>query len=410
MHDGIKPCSVKTLKEALVEYFRGGIKTDGKKCLGVEIEHFVLDKETDESLPFSGERGVETILRDLIKHYPDAVPITHNDDLLGFSVKGFVITLEPAAQLEISIAPNEMVAPIEKIYREFRNTADAVLDKYGCYLASVGGQPVSRVDDLKLIPKERYYCMDRYFKEKGTRGIEMMRGSASTQVSVDFFSEEDFKRKIRAAYLMTPIFQLLAENCSVFEGRPVNSHLKRVSIWRNTDNDRSGIPECIFDGDCSMESYADYVCNTPLILKQKGDTVEYTGSLTAARVYSAGACGDDAVHAASMVFPDVRLKTYLEIRGADSLPAEKMMAYAALIKGSIYSEYILEECSRFTEENAVRREDVIKAQDSLMKDGWDGEVYGIPIKNAALHVLDSAREELPDSERHYLDPFYDLIN
>ncbi len=396
------------LRGRLADYFSAGVKVPGSRMLGVETEHFIVDAESGEALPYSGERGVESILREHMRRVPGAEPIG-DEHLLGFVTDDYTVTLEPAAQYEISISPRSEISGIRDIYRGFRRTLDAVLREYGAVLVNEGYQPESRVEELALIPKERYRFMDRYFREIGSGGPEMMRGTASTQISVDYCSEEDFRAKIQAALLITPVLQLLTDNTVRTEAENPVPYLKRAEIWRRTDPDRCGCPKGVFSPSYGFSDYADYLCGVPLVLRQDGDETVYTGKAAAESVYAEDArAGDiteeDVRHVISMVFPDVRLKNYLEIRCADSLPENEMLAYTALIKGALYSERLLKECETFIREHGITEADIFSAQSSLMEEGWRGQVYGIPVLSAAEKLIDFAEEALPEAERHFLRP------
>ena len=202
-------------KSSLIEYFCSGIKQSPTSMIGVEIEHFILDAKSFTSIPYSGERGIRKVLIELLKYYPRA-EIIRDDDFFGFSVPEFTVTLEPAAQLEISIPPTDSIREIEKVYKTFSDNLNAVLAEYGYAAYNLGCQPISKVEETEMIPKRRYELMNAYFRDSGTGGIEMMRGTSSVQVSIDYSSEEDFRRKLQAAQYFAPILKLLCDNAATF--------------------------------------------------------------------------------------------------------------------------------------------------------------------------------------------------
>ncbi len=393
------------MKHSLISYFKSG--EGSGKCLGVEIEHFTVEKETGKAVPYAGKRGVQAILQELETHY-DIRRDYREEDYLGFETEEFTITLEPAAQVEISIAPKERIASVKEIYEDFRAHLDPILSSYGYELSTLGYQPKSRVDDLILIPKERYRLMDAHFSHTGDGhgGREMMRGTASTQISIDYSSEADFREKIRAIAFLTPLIQLLCDNVTAFEGSPFSGHLKRTDIWRRTDPARCGLPPHIFDASYGYGDYADYLLDMPMILFHKGETTLSTGMDTPKEIYAERDFDtEDVRHVLSMAFPDVRLKSYLEIRGADSLPKEKMLAYCAFIKGILYSGEGLKECGRMIRDLKIGEGDVQRAQDDLMEKGWQGMLYGQRAEDFAAGLLKLAERNLPREEQEFLLPF-----
>ena len=275
---------MKAWKKALVDYFRMGIKYDMIPALGIELEHFIVHYDTKNAVSYYGKGGVREILLGLMSHYPNAIALTE-EDLIGFSTDKFVITLEPAAQLEISILPMTTIECIATVYEDFYRNLRTELLRYGYVAMTVGCQPASHVDNLVLIPKERYRIMDTYFAKTGSSWREMMRGTASLQVSIDYFSEDDFRRKIQAAYFYSPILKILTDNSQTFEGRPLKRFLKRTDIWRRVDNTRTGIVPNIFKEDYGFSDYADFIGSVPPIFVPEGKTYRYTDDMKAESVY-----------------------------------------------------------------------------------------------------------------------------
>ncbi len=392
-------------KNTLVSYFHQGKKRSCTPKLGVEIEHFILEKESGIAVPYSGERGVRQVLRRLIECYPEA-EILPDDDFFGFSVPDFNITLEPASQFEISITTTESVRQIGEIYEGFSSNLDAVLSEFGYARYTYGCQPVSRVVDLELIPKRRYSLMDAHFRRFGTGGMEMMRGTASLQVSIDYQSEEDFRRKLQAAQYYAPIWKLLCDHAPSFQGKALHTRLKRTDIWRRTDPSRCGILPNVFSETYGFSDYADFLGAMPLIFLKQGGQIQPTGFRTVAELFEGRDMSEaEITHVLSMAFPDVRLKQFLEIRFADSIPLPFVLAYCALVKGLLYSAEGLEFAAERIRREKISEETVRQAEDALMEQGWKAAVYGRPAKDFAENLLAVARRNLPDREQGYLDAF-----
>lgn len=340
-------------KQALVAYFTEGAKGDKPLgALGVEVEHFVVTAEGEYPVSYAGRSEGEFGVRDVLAHLADAYPQRTyglEGDLIGLASDEASITLEPAAQLEISIAPYSSISQILRVYNEFRAKVDPFLAEHGCKLVTSGYHPTACALDLTLIPKQRYRFMNDYFKEIGTRGERMMRASASTQVSVDYQDEADAIRKMRIAQALAPIFASVADNTAVFEAEPA-PRLARFALWRNVDNDRCGSVPGLFNEGYSFADYAEWILHTCPIFVTRPSADDPTGpNLRAVYGQSAyEAYGEapmtraDIEHVLSMFWPDVRLKNFVEIRPADSLPAPLMAGYAALVKGIFYSQRSLQ--------------------------------------------------------------------
>ena len=388
--------------DILTQYMKAGIKDTVKKELGVEVEHFIVDRKTKKAFSYYGEKGVRHILLELMKKHPEAKEIS-GEDILGFSTPVFTITLEPAAQMEISIIQTEKIEEIKVIYSDFFTDLDQIVTPLGGEIITKGCQPESHVDELELIPKERYRLMDDHFRKTGTGGRQMMRGTASTQISVDYTSEEDFRKKLQAAYFYTPLFKMVTDRIKKFQGEDVMIRLFRNDIWCRTDPRRCGILPDIFKKDYGFIDYAEYLCSSPLIVLPGENGENYTDK-TACEAYEGRKPEKtDIEHIFSMVFPDVRVKKYIEIRGADSMPADGVYAYCALIKGLIYSEKVLDHVQEFIASANLKDEDIRMSEKSLSEKGWNGEIYGIDAVEFLKTALDKCRDGLTAGDIGYLE-------
>lgn len=390
---------------SLVDYFISGDKSENVHTLGVEIEHIIVYSDSKETVPYAGQMGIAYILHELASFYPDAI-IERGDPLLGFFTDKFTITLEPGAQLEISIYPYEKLESIHSVYTRFRNNLKEILTPLNMECLTIGYQPKTLVEDIPLIPKERYKYMDKYFKTSGNHGINMMRGTASTQVSIDYYNEKDFVKKYRCAYVLSPYLKLISDNCPYFEGEINNDNLLRSKIWEDVDSSRCDIPNTLFNDDFGFKDYAEYILQTPTIFLppelNNGD-YKYTDSLKSFELMEDEPSREFIEHILSMVFPDVRLKKYIEIRMADSLPEDKMIGYVAMIKGLLYNENAHNYIESLIKDKNITKESIIETTHNLEINSWNGQFYGIPVKEIHTTFLNFASEALSDNEKEYLN-------
>lgn len=392
-------------RSLLVAYFQSGCKRNNEQKIGVEIEHFIVKKETKESVSYYGAGGVGEILKKLKSKFPHIS--CEQGHMIGLWNEQYAITLEPASQFEISIFPQDCLEDVEKIYTAFLEMMKPILDAYGYEMWTGGYQPYNKVDELPLIPKKRYQYMDEYFKTSGTTGRNMMRGTASTQVSIDYFDEKDFVRKMRAAYILMPAIKLLTDNTQVFEGRIYEKHMARTMIWHHVDDQRCGIVPGLFDEDFGFEKYADYLMQLPLIfLPNKGEPL-YVKRQHAKEIWKEKELNkEDIEHILSMTFVDVRLKKYLEIRGADSMPFAYVKAYTVMINSILFNERAVDEILSWN----VHEQEIRKAEEELIEKGFSGTVYGQPVDIHLRRIKQMAKENLSDKERNWLQPLEQIID
>lgn len=397
--------------EAIVAYFESGVSpaaaaaqnNSGK--VGIELEHIIVHEDLSP-VTYSEPFGVRWILQQLQPQFPQST-CDAEGNLLGVARPKEAVTLEPAAQLELSAGPFESLSQAHECLQSFENALEAILEPVNEQTTILGYHPKSRAMDIELIPKQRYRFMNEYLGKKGPFGVRMMRGSASTQVSIDYSSVPDCLRKLRLAFALAPIFSLVCDNSPVFEGAPRTHELVRTEIWQHCDPDRCGLVPGVMEPGFNLEQYAAYLLDAPAILIPCEDGQwQYTertfGELYAQRTMTQA----EVEHALSMFFTDVRLKTYLEIRPADALPVPYAIAYAALVKGLFYEPKNLDALDALFSE--VRNEDVEQAKADLMAFGYRATVYGRPVADLVDTLMALAREELGESERGYLEPLAHL--
>lgn len=405
-----QPCRAQNI-DAIVQYYLSGIKQNNGK-VGIELEHFIVHKADSTPVTYSEEYGVRWILEQLMTSYPR--PTYDGDhDLIGLSrlhegvLEG--ITLEPAAQLELSAGPFDSLFEAQECFAEFEEHVASIIDGVGEQILLLGYQPNSRAQDTELIPKRRYKFMDMYLGAKGPYGPCMMRGTASTQVSIDFTSEEDCIRKLRLASKMVPILSLITDNSPLFEAEPRTHELMRTEVWKYCDPDRCGLVPGVLDDDFTLQRYAEYILDTPAILipcEKNGWCYE---EKTFGEVYAATPMKRaDVEHAISMLFNDIRLKTYVEIRPADAMPIDYVIGYAALIKGMFSSDKSMSALEAVFE-GARTEADVVKAKEELMSNGYDAEIYGQRADQIADRMCMIARLGLAKEERDLIEPLLMLV-
>ena len=399
----------------IYEYIKKGECETGR--LGLEIEHFVVD---NRGMPIGFTQVCSLIEKtgreqnaELI--YIDGYPV-------GYYNEEYSVTLEPACQFEISITPYAELSKIEEIYRKFRALWDPIFEQAGYRIIEKGNLPLvesGELDplDLPLSPKKRYRYMDRYFRESGKYGKYMMRASASTQVSVDYRSEGDLVRKLRVLQKISPILMIMMENKTAEDthlpGVPEKTHLLRIQEWDDLDPDRTGFYPFSFDSDFGYEKIAEVIWQTPLILLTNKDSTTYVGNKSARDLVQEHIVDEEETdpevrkglveHFLSMGFYHFRIKKYIEIRVADSVPIHKALGYAALLKGIVYSDRNLE----FLENELSDIDTAEKIQDAAEKieaEGAGAVIYKDRTASQwAACLTGLARNSLSGEEQIYLE-------
>jgi glutamate--cysteine ligase len=336
-------------KEDLIRYFASGAKPRDQWRIGTEYEKVLVSRRDGRALPFSGPSGVEEIMRRLIDRYGYEADDEHGR-IIALRGERAPITIEPGGQVELS---GEQCDNVHCAHREFTQHAQQLIEighQIGATVLGLGIQPVSRIDEIELLPKERYHIMYPYMARKGRLGQRMMKQTAGVQANLDFSDEADAIRKLRVSMAIVPLLYAAFANSAISDGTLNGFHSFRGHIWTDTDADRCGVPAFIFRQDAGFEDYAEYALDVPmyfLIRDHRYVDLTVPPGITFRQYMARGWNGqrasiEDWANHLTTIFTEVRLKKYVEIRTADSQPPALMLALPALLKGVLYDNDCLD--------------------------------------------------------------------
>lgn len=388
------------------EYFHRHEKKIEDFKLGVEFEHFVIDKDTFKTISFYGKDGVEETLKELESR--GWRPIYEGDYVLGLKKGRKTISLEPGSQVEMSVDANISIDLIAKECEEFIEDINPILKRKNQALITTGYHPETKIDEIKLLPKGRYNLMFDYFKDKGKNAHNMMKGTAALQVSIDYSSEKDYKKKFRVANALSPIFYSLFDNAFYFEGEEWDHYNLRANIWNNCDANRSGLVEGALEDSFDYESYASYILNRPPIFMIKDGQVIATGEKKVRELFDPEDYTiNELEHFLNMFFPDVRTKAFIEIRQMDSVPYPLAFSAIALIKGIFYNEENLNKV--YDKIENIRVDDIVRSKSEIIEKGLEGSLKGESVLDFGAWIIDLAKGGLPDNEVKYIMALEEMV-
>lgn len=393
-------------KQIIVDYFKNNEKKEDGFKIGVEFEHFVIDLDSLRTISYYGKGGVAETLKDMEKLGYDLV--YEGDHILGLKKGAKTVTLEPGSQLELSVEAVWDIKLLEKEYIEFLKDIIPLLEKKNQGLITTGYHPVTKIDEIKLLPKQRYDFMFDYFKTRGSHAHNMMKGTAALQFAMDFKSEKDYVKKFRVVNALSPVLFAIFENAYYFEGEVCPKHNIRSHIWVNCDSDRSGLVEGALEDDFGYERYAEYILNRPPIFINKDGEEIFTGRKKVREVFDPENYQvEELEHILTMFFPDVRTKGYIEIRMMDAVPYPLNFAAMALFKGLIYDEDNLEKLYKYTKDITI--EDVDKAKAEMLDLGMEAKLRDKSLLEIGRYITRLSQEGLSPEEVHYLKPLGDML-
>lgn len=391
-----------TDKGQLVDWIANGAKPVGDWRIGTEHEKFLFHRDGLGSVAYNGDYGIEAVLNALCKAIGDkATPIVEKGNIIGLKDgDGGSVSLEPGGQLELSGAPlfnlHETCAETGRHLRHMR----AVLSAFGVGMLGIGFQPKWGRDDISWMPKGRYQIMRDHMPKVGTMGLDMMLRSCTVQVNLDYADEADMRKKFRTSLALQPVATALFANSPFKDGKPSGLLSTRAHVWTDTDNTRCGVPDCVFDTKFGYEQWIDYILDVPMYFLHRGeDYINVAGK--SFHDYLAGTLQGfegqqpnmaDFEDHITTAFPEVRLKQYLEMRGADSGSWANICALPAYWVGLLYEEEALDEAAELVCD--INAKDVMQARLSVAKDGLCGRLGSHNVYELATKSLDLASRGL----------------
>ncbi|MEO9518384.1 MAG: glutamate--cysteine ligase [Paracoccaceae bacterium] len=382
--------------EQLAEYLADGCKPKQDWRIGTEHEKFGYCKDTLNPLPFEGERSIRAVLEGLRDRYGWA-PIQEGDHLIGLEKDGANISLEPGGQLELSGAPLETIHQTCDEVNDHLRDVKSIADKVGVGFIGLGAAPVWEHEDMPLMPKGRYKLMDSYMQSVGTAGTTMMRRTCTVQVNLDFSTEGDMVQKMRVALALQPVANALFGNSPFFEGK-VNGHKSwRGYVWRHLDDARTGMLPFVFEDGFGFDAWVEYALDVPMyFVYRDGEYIDALGQ--SFREFLKGQLpalpgetpklSDWADHLTT-IFPEARVKQFIEMRGADGGPWRRLCALPAFWVGLMYDQSSLDAAW-----------DLVKGWDAETREALrvEASVAGLAAQVGTLNMHEIAREVVAISD------------
>src|SRR5580658_966825 len=410
-----------TERAQLVEYLAEGCKPEQKWRIGTEHEKFVFHLADHRPVSYDEPDGIRALLLGMTRF--GWTPVFEGERPLALTKGLCSITLEPGGQFELSGAPLESIhQTCDEVHTHLAQVRE-VAGELGIGMIGLGFEPKWRLADMPRMPKGRSEIMRRYMPKVGTLGLDMMHRTCTVQVNLDFESEADMVRKFRTSLALQPMATALFAAAPFTEGRP-NGYLSyRSHIWTDTDDDRSGMLDFVFEEGFGFERYVDYLLDVPMYFVYR-DGVYIDAAGQSFRDFIAGRLpalpgeiphmGDWSDHVTT-AFPEVRLKRFLEMRGADGGPWRRLCALPALWVGLLYDRVALDAAEALTRAWSIA--EIRAMRDQVPKLGLKTPLRGATLREVALEILPIARQGLRrrarvdnagDDEGHFLDPLFTI--
>jgi glutamate--cysteine ligase len=391
-------------KRDLIEAISKGEKPADQWRIGTEHEKFIFDAKTLAPIPYGGPRGIRAILDGMVKRSgwepilegANVIALKRPDGEKDNPLTG-TISLEPAGQFELSGAPLVTLHGVADETAAHLADVRAIIEPMGLAMAGLGHTPTWRHADLDTMPKPRYGIMKAHMPKVGSRGLDMMFRTCTIQVNLDFSSEADMVQKLRVGLALQPIATALFASSPFVEGKPSGFKSTRSEIWRHTDKSRTGMLPFAFEAGMGYERYVDYALDVPMyFVYRDGKYIDVSGS--SFRDFMAGKLAalpgvlptlDDWTDHLTTLFPEARVKKFIEMRGADCGVEPFITALPAFWVGLLYDQAALDAAFDLVKSWTAVERDTLRAQ---------APAEGLQTPFRKLTVRDLAREALDIAE------------
>ncbi|RYE33752.1 MAG: glutamate--cysteine ligase [Hyphomicrobiales bacterium] len=415
-------------KAELIAWIAAGEKPASSFRIGTEHEKFPFYRSDLAPVPYEGRAGAGGI-RALLEGMQQRLgwePIVDAGHIIGLAGPegGGAISLEPGGQFELSGAPLATLHETQAELQAHLADVKAVAAPHDIGFAALGASPLWTRAQTPMMPKSRYRIMANYMPKVGTLGLDMMLRTCTVQVNLDFASEADMVRKLRVSLALQPLSTALFASSPFLDGKLNGFQSMRSEIWRDTDNARSGMLAFAFDEGMSYERYVDWALDVPLYFVKRGDTYhDVAGSsfrdLLAGKLPQLpgeqATISDWANHLGTL-FPEVRLKRFLEMRGCDAGPADMLTAMPAFWVGLLYDSVSLDAAWDLVKNWSAAERQALR--DAVPREGLAATIGGRTLGEIAVEVVELSRAGLARRALHdgagrdesvYLDPLREIL-
>jgi glutamate--cysteine ligase len=412
-------------RDDLVAWFAQGCKPKSQFRIGTEHEKFAFTVAGRRPVPYEGGHGIRALLEGM-RAMLGWEPIMEGPNIIGLAdvTGGGAISLEPGGQFELSGAPLETVHQTRAELAAHLSQLREVARPLGINFMSLGMTPDWTRADMPMMPKGRYRIMTAYMPKVGTLGLDMMYRTCTVQTNLDFASEADMVKKLRVSLALQPVGTALFANSPFTEGRPNGLLSFRSEIWRDTDNQRAGMLPWAFEPGMGFERWVDYALDVPMYFVKRGDRyIDAAGQsfrdLMAGKLPALPgehATLSDWANHVSTIFPEVRLKRYLEMRGSDAGHWRRLPALPAFWVGLLYDDACLDAAWDLAKDWTAEERQTLR--DDVPRLGFRATIRGRSLLDLAKQCLALAREGLRRrghldaegrDEGHHLEPLEEFV-
>lgn len=388
---GPSPDAPQLTRESAIQFFVDGIKTPEQERIGIESEFFIVDPKSFALVPYA---QVEQFLKGLAQQF-GWEPIYEDKHVIALERDGAMVALEPGGQLELATHPAKDLREIEKTFAEFYKELRTIATAQGRNLLSLGLHPTADFAKIAPIPKARYAIMIPRLKARGPLAHYMMFGSCAWQCALDYISEEDFRKKFYTAYHITSLVSALYANSPWEQGQANGFMSKRVHAWLQTDPGRCGLIEDVFSGSFGFEDYLEFAFTTPMLfVVREGQLIEVKdrtfGQFMQRGYEGFYATMEDWILHLTSLYPEIRLKQFIEFRGTDANRPEWLYSFPAIFVGVFQESALMEAACDLTRKLSFSER--VELHEAISREGLAARMGRVPVYELVRELVKIAQD------------------
>ena len=410
-------------KKEIIEYFEKGSKPKQLWKIGTEHEKFLYNLNTLQPIDYEGKNGIRSLFKLLKKK--GWKEIIENKNPIALKNKGSTISLEPRCQIELSGRTVKTIHETCKEAKTYLDQLKIICTKKKLGILGIGYYPKNFKKNVGWVPKKRYSIMKKRMKMTGSHGLEMMSSTCCIQTNLDYANENDMFKKVRIGFALQPFITALFSNSPIINKKKSKFLSYRSYVWSNTDKKRCGIISEVFSKNFTFEKYVSYLLKVPIyfVVKDRkyievsnqnfedflnGKLKKFPKQLPTVK---------DLENHISTIFTDVRIKQYIEMRGADSGSWDRICALPAFWVGLLYNKTILDQT--FLMLKNWKLEEIFQLNIDVQKYGLKSKLKGKKIQNICIEILKLAQKGLSlrnclnknkKNEEHFLNTLFEIAN
>lgn len=393
------------LKEQIVACFKENERIHEDFQIGVSFGHFLVNRSDLKAVPFDGEQGIESLLEYMTRNGWEG--LYEAEALIGAYKKNVTVTLQPGGQIAVQIAKTSNLKEIDRAYLDFLQCLGSELEARNQLLLSIGYQPVSKAEDIAVVPMAKAKLLTEAFADDPT-ALQTVKAAAKTVVMLDFAHSDDFEKKYRVLHVLAPVFAVLLDNVPTVDGVDYDGFIAGLTLSDNRKTALAKVENIITGHSFKYAQYANFVANAPAIAMAEGQQIVATDKTNEDVYDEQDLPKEQLAGVLQMMQPEIKVTEQgMELHFVDALPYPLNMAYVALIKGLVYNADNLNALLEFIMNLSKENQDALR--NSIKKEGMETKFNEGTVREVAKDLYFMSTPQLPEEEQHYTQPLDAII-